>query len=47
MITFTIKLGNLNPISLCDESQLWWLSFLLYRLLWLCFRGGYLPVNMV
>jgi len=34
-ITFTIKLGNFHPTSLCDESRLWWLGFLLYHhLLW-------------
>jgi len=44
-ITFAIKLGNLHPTSLCDEPQLWRLSFFLYhRLSWLCFRGGYLPI---
>jgi len=41
MITFTIKLENFHPASLCAEPWMWWLSFLLYhRLLWLCFRGG-------
>jgi len=44
-ITFAIDLGNLHPMSLCDEPWLWWLGFLLHHhLLWLCFRGDYLPV---
>jgi len=43
-----IKLGNLHSTSLYDEPRLWWLGFLLYhRLLWLCFRWGYLPVCVV
>jgi len=47
-ITFAMKLGNIHPASLCDEPRLWWLGFLLYhRLLWLCFRGGCLPVYVV
>jgi len=44
-ITFAIKLGNLHPASLSNERRFWWLGFVLYhRLLWLCLRGGHLPV---
>jgi len=31
MITFTIKLGNLHPTSLCDKPWLWWLGFVPYH----------------
>jgi len=45
MISFAIKLWNLHPTALCDELWLWWMGFFLYhRLLWWCFRGGYLPL---
>jgi len=46
-ITFAIKLGNLHPMSLCNEPRLWWVGFHLHRLLWLCFRGGYFPICVI
>jgi len=43
-----IKLGNLHSTSLYNKTRLWWLGFVVcHRMLWGCFKGGYLHVDVV